>query len=92
MYPKFHTSEVFWHNKNNGELFPSRELTQPGGVVTEDGQKEFFVEKIVDRRKHGRGMQYLIHWLSYRQEEDKWLTGSELVDNTVLNKWLAGNG
>lgn len=36
-------------------------------------------------------MQYLVHWLSYGQE-DEWLTGSELANNAVLNEWLAGNG
>ncbi|KAF8224682.1 hypothetical protein L208DRAFT_1510463 [Tricholoma matsutake] len=91
MYPKFHMSEVFRHNENDGELFPSRELTRLGGVVTEDGQKEFFMEKIMDAQKRGRGMQYLVHWLSYGQE-DEWLTGSELANNAVLNEWLAGNG
>lgn len=57
----------------------------------EDGQQEFFVEKIMDARKRGQGMQYLVHWLSYGQEEDEWLVGSELVDNAALDEWLAGN-
>ncbi|KAF8220520.1 hypothetical protein L208DRAFT_1540373, partial [Tricholoma matsutake] len=63
-----------------------------GPIVTGDSKQEHFVEKIVDSRKCGCGMQYLVHQVGYRSEEDKWPSGSDLVDNVALDNWLAGNG
>ena len=48
IYPTFHTSEVFKHSENDGESFPGRKLAKPGAVITEDGQQEYFVEKIIN--------------------------------------------
>ena len=56
----------------------------------EDGMQEYFMEKIIDARKHSRSMQYLVQWLGYGAAEDQWLPGSELGDNTALDDWLAG--
>jgi hypothetical protein len=90
VYPTFHTSEVFPYNENDCSLFPSQELAWPGAIVTEDSVQEYYVNKIIDARKHGRGMQYLVHWLGYGPGEDEWLPGSELADNAALDDWLAG--
>lgn len=92
IHPKFHTLEVFFHKYNDNALFPSWGLTRPGPIVTEDGKKEHFIKKIVDSRRQGCRMQYLVHWVGYRVEEDKWLSGLELVDNRALDDWLVGNG
>jgi hypothetical protein len=89
IYPTFHMVEVKPYNENDQSLFPSQELARPGSIITEDGMQEYFVEKIIDARKRGRGMQYLVRWLGYGPEEDQWLPGSELVDNTALDDWLA---
>jgi len=56
----------------------------------ENGVKEYYIDKIIDVCKHGRGMQYLVQWLGYGPEGDEWLAGSELVDNATLHDWLAG--
>jgi hypothetical protein len=90
IYPMFHTAEVKPYNENDQSLFPLRELAWPGSIIMEDGMQEYFMEKIIDTCKHGRGMQYLVRWLGYGSEEDQWLPGSELADNTVLDDWLAG--
>ena len=92
LYPTYHTAEVLPYNENDCALFPSRELARPGSIITKDGLQEYFVEKIIDARKRGRGMQYLVQWLGYGPEEDQWLPGSELADNTALDDWLAGTG
>ena len=91
VYPTFHTAEVMPFNKNDRSLFPSHELARPRPIFTEEGMQEHYVEKIIDTRKHGRGMQYLIRWLGYGPEEDKWLPGSELANNAALDDWLAGS-
>lgn len=38
---------------------------EPGPVVTEDGSREWFVDRILDRRPRGRGFQYLVRWVGY---------------------------
>ena len=48
------------HQDNDAALFPGQELNVPTPIVTEDGQVEHF--KIVDKRKRGRGTQYLVQW------------------------------
>lgn len=88
--PTYHTSEILPYNENDCTLFPSRELARPGSIVTENGVEEYYVDKIIDARKRGRGMQYLVRWLGYGPEEDEWLAGSELADNAALDDWLAG--
>jgi hypothetical protein len=48
--PVFHVSELKLHISNDPNLFPGRELPQPGPMVTEDGLQEHLVEEIVDSR------------------------------------------
>jgi hypothetical protein len=55
IYPTFHVSQLRAYQQNNPSLFPNREQTRPGAVVTAEGTIECFVEKIVDERCRGRG-------------------------------------
>jgi hypothetical protein len=89
-FPTFHTSEVMPYNENDCELFPGRELIRPSTIITENGAEEFYIEKIIDARKRGRGMQYLVRWLGYGPGDDTWLPGAELMDNAALDDWQAG--
>jgi hypothetical protein len=89
-FPTFHASELKPYHENDVTLFPSREFAQPGPVVTIDGQEEWAVDSIIDERRRGRGFQYLVRWVGYGPEEDRWLPGSELKDAHALNVWLAG--
>jgi hypothetical protein len=73
-FPTFHTSQVRPFMENDKELFPGRELDEPPPVFVED-EEEYFVDRILDERKRGRGIQYLVRWLGYGPEEDRWLPG-----------------
>jgi hypothetical protein len=57
-------------------------------VFVED-EEEYFVDRILDERKQGRGVQYLVRWLGYGPEEDRWLPGRELAECEALDIWLA---
>ncbi|KXN88533.1 Chromodomain Y-like protein, partial [Leucoagaricus sp. SymC.cos] len=41
-------------------------------------EKEWEVEEIQDHQKWGRGVQYLVYWKGYSDEEDQWLPKSHL--------------
>ncbi|GLB36665.1 hypothetical protein LshimejAT787_0309520 [Lyophyllum shimeji] len=34
----------------------------PGPIVTEDGEEEYFVDRVIDKRVRGVGKQYLVRW------------------------------
>ncbi|KAH9830014.1 uncharacterized protein C8Q71DRAFT_671582, partial [Rhodofomes roseus] len=57
--------------------FPSREHARPGPVVTTNGEEEFEVEAITDRRRRGRGWQYFVTWRGYPESAGSWLPGKE---------------
>jgi len=87
-YPTYHASELKAFLLNNATLFPSHEYTQPLPIVTDDSLKEFLVEEIIDARCRGKGWQYLVQWVGYSPEHNRWLSGSALHDCEVLDVWL----
>jgi len=89
IYPTFHTSQVIPYIESDTEKFPSRHFEEPEPIITEDGQEEQFIDKILDARRRGRGYQYLVRWRGFGQEHDEWLPGSELEDCEALDTWLA---
>lgn len=88
VFPTFHTSQVRPFLENDKELFPSQEHEHPDPVVI-NGEEEYYVDKILEERKQGRGVQYLVRWCGYGAEEDRWLPGRELQDCEALDIWLA---
>ena len=49
IFPTFHTSEVLPFIKNNPVLFPSQKFEEPPPILTPQGNKEFFIDKILDQ-------------------------------------------
>ncbi|GLB37187.1 hypothetical protein LshimejAT787_0402380 [Lyophyllum shimeji] len=86
--PTFHASLLKHYEANDNDLFPSRMLSMPGPIVTEDGEEESFIDKIVDERNRGRGKQYLVRWRGYGPEHDLWRPGREMEDTEALDVWL----
>jgi hypothetical protein len=88
VFPTFHTSLVkpFYDNDNN--KFPGRTLEKPGPIEV-DGEEEYFVEKILDHKKIGKGHRYLVRWRGYGSSDDRWIRGAELEDNIALDKYWA---
>jgi hypothetical protein len=73
---------------NNPLLFPDRQLPEPAPTLNPDGEPEWLVEKIVDQRKRGKGYQYLVRYVGYGPEDDRWLPGAEVDELEAMDKWL----
>jgi Chromo (CHRromatin Organisation MOdifier) domain len=50
----------------------------------EEGEEVYEVEQIVKHRKHGRGYEYLIKWVSYLITEALWVPKSSLTGATDI--------
>ncbi|RDB23372.1 hypothetical protein Hypma_009411 [Hypsizygus marmoreus] len=87
IHPSFHSSQLRPFVENDDTMFPHRILPRPGPIVTENGSTEYFIDRILDERKRGRGKQYLVRWLGYGVDSDLWLPGSELADTEALDVW-----
>lgn len=87
IFPTFHASQLRKYVANDSTLFPTREHPRPGPVVTENGQLENFIEKIIDERRVGRGKQYLVKWVGFGDEDNEWLPRRELEDREALDDW-----
>jgi hypothetical protein len=53
IFPTFYASQLKRHHPNDPVLFSSHKYPRPGPVVTEDGQMENFINKIIDEKKVG---------------------------------------
>ena len=91
-FPGFHANLLKHYIQNDPLLFPDHEPAQPLPVITEDGTEEWFINKIVDARWRGRGVQYLVHYDGYGKEYDEWWPASEMQDTNALDFWEAENG
>ncbi|RDB15414.1 Transposon Ty3-G Gag-Pol polyprotein [Hypsizygus marmoreus] len=87
IHPTFHSSQLRPFVENDDTMFPHRILPRPGPIVTNSGSTEYFIERILDERKRGRGKQFLVRWLGYGAESDLWLAGSELANTEALDNW-----
>ena len=68
------------HLKPYKECLPGQSTICPGPMeVTEDRDKEYEVERIVDSCWKGQHLVYLIHWKGYPEEECTWEPAGNLT-------------
>ena len=60
--------------------FASQAIPEPPGPIMQEGWPEYNVEEILAARKRGRGIQYLIRWENYGDEENTWEPRRNLVN------------
>ena len=84
----FHSSLLQPHFENDNELFPSQALDSPGPIMTEDGEVEYYIDKIINEWTRSWSKQYLVWWLGYGPESDLWLPWCELADTDVYAEWI----
>ena len=68
IHPTFHVELLSPYHTNEWYGKP-KSAPQP---VEIEGQEEFEVEKILDHRKRGKGIEYLIAWKGYPMAERSW--------------------
>lgn len=76
VHPVFHVSKLR-PAVINRDLHPDPHTRPPPDLI--NGEEQFEVEKIMDSRLRGRGLQYLVHWKGYPHEDNQWLPRSELI-------------
>ncbi|KNZ74474.1 hypothetical protein J132_06823 [Termitomyces sp. J132] len=92
-FPRLHVSLLKCHIPNNPNMFSDREYTCPGPVITEDRATDHQVmDKIINKCRHGHGWQYLVCWVGFPPEHDKWLPCLELDNCKALDIWEAQDG
>jgi hypothetical protein len=90
LFPTFYTSHIKPWLPNDDIKYPSRTLEEPGPIDV-NGVEEFLVHSIIDHKKIGRGYRYLVHFVGYGPENDRWITGRELEDNEALDIYKKNN-
>ena len=84
LFPTFHISNVKPWYPNDNTKYPSCLLEQPGPIDV-NRSEEFLFITILDHKKIGQGFRYLIHFMGYGAEHNRWIAGWELEDNEALN-------
>ena len=77
----FHSSLLTRHHKPEFDS-QKKPLPPPPDIINEE--EEYKIEEIRGHRKRGRGMQFLVHWKGYENEDDSWLPQSALTNSEEL--------
>ena len=74
IHPVFHASLLtpYGENSIHGPNF----LEPPPDLI--GGEEEYEVEALVGHRRRGRGMQYLVKWVSYSTASNEWISETNL--------------
>jgi hypothetical protein len=88
-HPILHTSQVLPFVENNASLFPSHEFSKPPPIIDGAVNEEYLVRDIIDERGSGWTSKYLVRWIGYGEEENRWLPCKLLEDTEALDSWLA---
>ncbi|QRW22878.1 Transposon Tf2-7 polyprotein [Rhizoctonia solani] len=76
IHPVFHTALL---HKEPFDEFQRKPKPLPP-VITQTGEEEYVVEKILDSRKQGRNLWYYVKWKGYGPEENTWEPKSHLAN------------
>lgn len=86
-FATFHISELEPYHANDDEMFPGRAKIIPEPIINKDGDKEFYIEKILDERPTRHGKQYLVRFKGMGRAGDEWLPDKELEECEALDVW-----
>ena len=90
IFPTFHASQLHQYTPNDPNLFPNCELPGPSPIVTNKGQLENFIDKIINKKNIGCRKKYLVQWVGFGAENDEWISCQGLKDCEALDVWERG--
>lgn len=84
VHPVFHVSQV--KPVVSSRLCPPPVPPPPARLI--DGHPAFSVRRILDVRRRGRGLQFLVDWEGYGPEERSWVPRSLMLDSVMVSDFL----
>lgn len=82
IWPTFHVSLL-----KPVHYSPIHPLTESRDVPTQmevDGEPAYSVRTLLDSRRHGKRMEYLVDWEGYGPEEQSWVAAHDIFDPTLI--------
>ena len=78
VHPVFHVSQ--FKPRPRSDRFPERRVHRVDPIII-DGEPEFLIERILNKRTHRRRVQYLVKWSGYPLSEASWEPRASLADS-----------
>ncbi|KAL0167357.1 hypothetical protein M9458_039201, partial [Cirrhinus mrigala] len=87
IHPTFHVSLLKpFHEPLSISTEPGREEEPPPPMEVDEGTI-YSVKEILDSRRRGGRLQYLVDWEGYGPEERSWVAREDVLDPTLLNEF-----
>ncbi|XP_016379369.1 uncharacterized protein LOC107717203 [Sinocyclocheilus rhinocerous] len=67
-----------------GEEAPEDQGPQP---ITVEGEEIYQVRELLDSRRRGRTLQYLVDWEGYGPEERSWVNADDILDPSLMEEY-----